>query len=490
MTGLAATLFKTDFKLDVFVYLGIVYFSLFLLWFFSAWQSLLERLQSSAMERVWMIFGLVAGLGFAGIATAEWGVDFFGTALFLGLCIGLALIDDGAAACLLASSLYLRPWELIPNDPYLGMLPRMSIVLCLAHLFMNFARDRKFNWVKNQLSFILLGFAFWCFASTTFAPHPAQSQSSFFDGFLKSITLYFILIQMVRTGPQLRQLLGSLLVSFLFVGSVSVYQTLRISALTEGGDMRLTGFGAFQNSNDIAALMVFIMPFAAFAALRKTESIFMRFLGGTTTLIAFVTIVLSRSRGALLGIAMMVGAYFIIKIGRKAIVPVAAALVLLALPAMILISNRSDRDLEGSSESRKTYLKAGLRMGVTNPVLGVGFDAYPENLVRYSTEALEEGSQMTAHNSFVLVFAETGFPGLLLFLGAYAFCALLAWKVYRSYPEFLLAVLGYGVAMFFLSHSYLMYPYLLYALVHIAQTIRKDPELETETVVNLQMFPV
>ena len=120
-------------------------------------------------------------------------------------------------------------------------------------------------------------------------------------------------------------------------------------------------------------------------------------------------------------------------------------------------------------------------MGFKNPIFGVGFDAFPESLQQYSTESLEESTQMTAHNSFVLVFAETGFLGFLLFTSAYLYCAFLAWRVYATYPEFLLAVLGYGVAMFFLSHSYLIYPYLLYALVHIAQSIRKDPPLELET---------
>ena len=481
MQDLAATLFQIDFKQDVFLYLGLIYFSLLIFWLFSCWDSLVAKFNTSQTERNWMFFSVLCGLAYAGIAGSEWGIASAGTAVCLGLCISLGLMNEAAAACLLASSLYLRPWELIENDPYLGMLPRLSIVLCIAHLSLNFAKKRKVEWVWNRLSLLLLGFTFWCFVATLFAPDPGESQGSFFDGFIKSIILYFILIQMVRAKEQLRVLLGTLILSFLFVGSISVFQTLQLSSLTEAGDLRLTGFGAFTNSNDIGALMVFILPFAACAAIRKWENPFFRFLGFATSVVSVVTIVLSRSRGALLGVAMMIGAYFVLKIGKKALVPVIACIVILAIPATVIVSNRSSDDLEGSSAGRKTYLKAGIRMGFKNPIFGVGFDAFPESLQQYSTESLEESTQMTAHNSFVLVFAETGFLGFLLFTSAYLYCAFLAWRVYATYPEFLLAVLGYGVAMFFLSHSYLIYPYLLYALVHIAQSIRKDPPLELET---------
>jgi O-antigen ligase len=149
---------------------------------------------------------------------------------------------------------------------------------------------------------------------------------------------------------------------------------------------------------------------------------------------------------------------------------------------MIIISNRSSEDLEGSSAGRKTYLKAGIRMGFLNPIFGVGFNAFPESLQRYSTESLEESKQMTAHNSWVLAFAETGPIGLILFTATFVMTLMLAWQIYAAQPEFLLALVGYGVSIFFLSHTYLIYPYLLYALVHVANRLKKvQLPMESET---------
>jgi len=89
-------------------------------------------------------------------------------------------------------------------------------------------------------------------------------------------------------------------------------------------------------------------------------------------------------------------------------------------------------------------------------------------LADYSTESLEESSKMTAHNSWILVFAELGIIGLLLFSGICFYCGFSAWKIYSTSPEFLLSLAGYGVTILFLSHSYLIYPYLLFAWVEAA----------------------
>ncbi|MBC7396746.1 MAG: O-antigen ligase family protein [Bdellovibrionales bacterium] len=480
MENAAATLFQLDFKQDVFALLGIIYFTLLMYWLVSLWKSLKDAVEISAAEKSWFVFSALGGIAFSAVTMSEWGVPAMGTSIALGLCIGLALMNSSAAACLLASSLYLRPWELVPNDAYLVLLPRLSIILCLGHLFLHFAKIGKFDFKWNQMSLLLVAFSVWTLLTTVFAPDPGAAQGEFFDGFLKSILLYFILVQTVRTPDALKRLLVTLLLSFLFVGSICVYQTLRMNSLVTEGDLRLRGFGAFTNSNDIAALMVFILPFAAIAALRKNENTLIRALGFALSFVSIITIVLSRSRGALMGIALMIAVHFIIKIGRKAVVPVAAALLFLALPASIIISNRSSTDLEGSSAGRKTYLKAGLRMGVLNPIFGVGFNGFPASLQTYSTESLEEDKQMTAHNSWVLVFAETGPIGLILFTLVFVFCLRSAWTVYSRSPEFLLAMVGYGVAMFFLSHSYLIYPYLLFALVQLALSFHTLVEPETE----------
>ena len=418
-------------------------------------------------------------------AAASWGGSLVCAAFSIGFCIAMALADETAATCMLAASLFLRPWELIDNDLYLGLLPRLMLMICIGHLAMKYLVGHRqngdamqsFSWKGDATGLAIASLALWCFLSTLFALDPSASQSSFLDGFLKSLILYYLLVQLVQTERVLKVLIVTLVMSFLAVGGISIFQTFSIDQMMTqagqfsqdlvptGSDFRLVGFGAFANSNDIAALMVLILPFAGALFLRKREAKLNRVMGATLSAVSIGAVLLSRSRGALMAVAAIFAVWAVVKMGKRAWPALITVGAVFALMLAVSISSRSDTDLRNSSSGRMTYLKAGLRMGAKNPVFGVGFDAFGPNLQNYSTESLEEDPQMTAHNSWVLVFAETGVVGLALFMAAFWFSLKNAWSIRGKRPEFLLAIVGYGVAMTFLSHSYLIYPYLLYGLI-------------------------
>ena len=110
MENAQAALFQLEFKQDVFSILGLIYFTLLMYWLVTLWRSLAESFRASAAERAWIIFSLLSGIAFSAVTLNEWSLPAAGTAISLGFCIGLALMNSSAAACLLASSLYLRPW--------------------------------------------------------------------------------------------------------------------------------------------------------------------------------------------------------------------------------------------------------------------------------------------------------------------------------------------------------------------------------------------
>jgi O-antigen ligase len=58
-------------------------------------------------------------------------------------------------------------------------------------------------------------------------------------------------------------------------------------------------------------------------------------------------------------------------------------------------------------------LENGLRIAADHPVLGVGLGCFNETLVRYVPEL----GPRDAHNTYLSLAAETGIPGLLLWLG-------------------------------------------------------------------------
>ena len=80
---------------------------------------------------------------------------------------------------------------------------------------------------------------------------------------------------------------------------------------------------------------------------------------------------------------------------------------------------------------------AGLQMVAEHPLLGVGIGNFPIEMMR-------RGVFVMAHNDFVTHFAETGIPGILLYLAMLAAVLRLAWKT--SEPALRAGLIGLFVA--------------------------------------------
>jgi O-antigen ligase len=78
-------------------------------------------------------------------------------------------------------------------------------------------------------------------------------------------------------------------------------------------------------------------------------------------------------------------------------------------------ANQSKYDEWASSSARQRFdiLKTGMQIAANHPVLGVGIGCYREANARYAPQLGERD----AHNTYVSLAAEIGFPGLLLWLG-------------------------------------------------------------------------
>ncbi|MGZ3697092.1 MAG: O-antigen ligase family protein [Bdellovibrionota bacterium] len=469
MKEIDAARFLQEFQGLVIHFQGAIAASLLIFWLTALWEPLKTQALAGGWGTRWLGFCLLFGLAITGICIADWGMDYALFATSIGLSIGLALAHPTAAVCLLTSLLFLRPWEMLSDNDYFAILPKLCITLCFGHILLKMAREKKLSLNWTRASTLLLAFAAWVYVTTFKAPDPAFAQARFFDTLFKSVFLYFTVKNVLSTRKDLRTLIGTLILTFLGVGLICIYQTIETVDIAAPGEDRLKGIGAFANANDIAALMVLVFPFGFVTAWNKRENPLLRALAAVLVLIALVSVYLSQSRGAALGLAAGLAVYTILRTRSRAVKAMAVGLALLSVPAYVAISSRDTGDLQGSSESRKNYIQAGISMGLHNPVLGVGYDAYPLRFENYAPNFQFEIGQRTAHNSWVLVFAETGALGLLLFAWLFVEAIRNARGAFESAPEFLFAMVSYGVAMTFLSHSYLLYPYLLYGLVEVAR---------------------
>ena len=472
MQEIAVALFESEFTSKVVQFQGLMSFILLSFWLLTTWRSVLEQARASRENRIWAVVSLVFGIFMAVTAGLDWGSEYALLAISLGLSLSLAVLHPGVAVSLMMSLLFFRPWELIAHNDYLAMLPKLTFSLCIAHAFLKLSTRKGFLPRWNRTATYLALFATWALITTFKAPDPTTAQIQFYDSYVKCVFLFAMIMNALESESDLRLLQGTLVLTFLGVGVISIYQTAELNEAMMGENhVRLLGIGAFSNSNDIAALMALVIPFSWFRIFRANGLRSERALAVVSLVVSLAAIYYSQSRGAVLALGVSGAVYFFMKVKTRWLRIAALAGALSLVPVYLAISSRDADDLQGSSSSRITYIKAGLNMALRNPVLGVGFQAYEENFERYGDDFSYEWGNRTAHNSWIQVLAETGLPGITLFILVFITAVGMAKRVFPVAPEYLVALSSYGVAMTFLSHAYVLYPYLMFGLIGVAHRI-------------------
>lgn len=394
-------------------------------------------------------------------------------AVELAAGLTLALMHPANALCLLVHMLFLRPWEIVPWEPALAALPRLLLGACAASFILTPPRGPGLAPGPARALAVLGGFCVWLLLTTMGAPEPDAAQAEWFV-FLRSPVLLALCVLLLRDERSLRQVEGTLGISALTVVLLGFYQFLHAEALEAPGpaSARLQSFGGLSNSNDTAAVAVMGLPFAA--ARLSAPGALGRLAKLAVCALLLLAVWLSRSRGAMLAVLAAAFAPRLLESARRAPGRALALACLLGLGyggASRLLA-RDAEDLEMSTASRVVYWKAAVRMVMNHPLAGVGFSGYPANYEAYSPYAKHEWGLRTAHSSWLLVFAEAGLVGGLLFTAFAGLVAREAWRARAERPGQFRALLAYGVAMSFLSHAYLIYPYLLFGLILASASVR------------------
>jgi O-antigen ligase len=192
---------------------------------------------------------------------------------------------------------------------------------------------------------------------------------------------------------------------------------------------RAVGPAIFANPNYLAAFCLLMLGIALGTAAAERRGSIYHVGSLVASVLLVIGIVLTQSRGAFLGLLVMVLPYLIVEIRRRPSVAfgivAVGALLFVATPQSVwtrvsaLRSVRSaetlrEADEEGSASQRLDILLTALRIVRDSPVRGVGLGTYQTANARYSPAI----GSMDAHNSYTTFAAETGIPGLVFFLMA------------------------------------------------------------------------
>ncbi len=186
------------------------------------------------------------------------------------------------------------------------------------------------------------------------------------------------------------------------------------TGMTLGEDGRIRYVGIFNDPNDLGLLFVMALPMLF--CLSTRAGFLGRWFWRAGIVLLLAGVYLTKSRGTQLAVLMM-GAIWL---WQKRGLLTAGTLSFAGLVGLMLLPSTRMNDLDPDEESAFGRVDAwyeGFDMFKTHPLFGVGFG----NFTDYNT--------LTAHNSFVLVLAETGFLGFVTWLAFIGYGFWMMWRL-------------------------------------------------------------
>lgn len=233
----------------------------------------------------------------------------------------------------------------------------------------------------------------------------------------KGIFVCLLLVNVINSASRLRALYWSFTcgIAAVAVGTLWYYSQ---GIVDEGRAMYA---GQFANSNDLAMVIVTVMPLALslLAGARPVARLFI----AVTLALSAVAFFLTFSRGGIVGLAFAITTLLI----RSNSPRLRAWLIFAIVAAMALFPVYSvfwTRDVglnvsaeDATFENRLVSVQVGFAMFMDAPILGLGFGASAIGFSEYAPDDYLHESAI--HNTLALLVAETGMVGAILWLTAF-----------------------------------------------------------------------
>jgi len=362
---------------------------------------------------------------------------------------------------------YFSPAELFPGLANYH-LQQFILAPALIGTLVLLSQRLKFLWPQD---FLIIGF--W------FAVVMSRLTSGWFGGALTSfltfaliVLVYFLVSWNTYSLSRIRIVCVAVSMCGVVMAcqGLLAYHTGRNAAKLIVRD-RVVGWGILNDPNDLSQFLIVCL--ALLGVLWKRQSPARTALLVIPAVILLYTIYLTLSRGAALGLIALLFVILSTRIS-KLISGVAVTLIFLVMLAIGFGGGREYSLKEGSAAGRVKAWGTGISMLKSHPVFGVGFGIFTDY------------NELTAHNSFVLCFAELGLFGYFFWLalvlttvtGIERMIRLPVKKPaeeeFRGIAQSLRAALyGFLVTAWFLSRTYTITLYVLLALCNSVIYLRE-----------------
>jgi len=264
-----------------------------------------------------------------------------------------------------------------------------------------------------------------------FSVWPGGAIGVFTDNYLKIVIVFVLMMNTLTTTARLEQVTWLILFCTGIVAALGVANYATGTNLIENGRLAGPVGGIFGNPNDLAMNMVTFLPPTIVIAMSRRHSAVRRMTASVIAVLMLATIVFTKSRGGLLGLAAAVIALAMmgrwVRRGFGTTIVIALVLATPFAPtsfwtrmASIVNEQQDKQEFTGSREARRLVMNDGVNAFFEFPITGVGagqFKNYnpPERQAKF----------LETHNVLIQVAAETGIAGLLAF-------AFLIWRAIKA----------------------------------------------------------
>lgn len=368
------------------------------------------------------------GLGVAAVAGASWlampqvpapllAVGIAGLPLVVWLLLRAPLVPVVAFVCF---SLF-RVHEVIqPLEPL--RLPLLLSLAALVAFSAMLALGRTEARFTPELG-LLAVFAGLVTLQIPFAVNPGRALSYWIDSYSKIVLMAFAIAWMVGTTRQVGTILRVMTVIGAGVAAVAVWNSIHGIGLVEGSRVTINRAQGSQlgDPNDLAMVLLFPIGFATSFLLARSSGWRDRVLAGVALPLLVWGLLATQSRGGLLGLMAVFAVFAWGRVRNKLLLVgagAAAGLLLFLLSGIgtrqVVQEGGGATAIDASAQGRLDAWTAAVNMALDKPLHGVGLDNFVENFFFYTPHW--GGLAKAVHSSWFQVLAETGFPGLVLFL--------------------------------------------------------------------------
>lgn len=296
-------------------------------------------------------------------------------------------------------------------------------------------------------STLALALLTWAVLTTPYSMWVGGSVKLLTDQYIKVFVFFWLIGTLVTTRERLRTVSWALALCAIPLAGVAVQHYLSGDFLNTGTSnvRRIAGYtGLSGNPNDLALTLNLIIPIAA-VLLFTAKGIGTRLVAAATVLLAVPAVILTFSRAGFLTLGTIV-ILTLIWLARRRSTGLAIGVVVLACAAVpFLPSGYMDRlntitdisaDRTGSAQGRWQDFGVAVDVVAEHPIMGVGLG---QDIIALNEARGGRKTWRSVHNAFLEYAVDLGLPGLFLFI-ALLIAALrstqLVARYARTRPEF------------------------------------------------------